>query len=269
MRKISDIKDTGNSLLSLKGYISNCYWLPDDIDKAIQSEQLYETDAAGGFGWILVKEGRNQFFYQAHTDKTDSYECILPDHMELVSEIIYSARLSEKKEAERDILRRCGFRFSDTARMMSCKPSDSQMPSITGGVIRQADLQDKEAILSLFCSSFDRLTDAFPVGDELTEAILHHEMWVYGDSISGKVIGCAMIESSGRRSWIRHVTVNPAMRGKGIAKELLQTIIARGGPEKEYLLWVKQTNKAALSLYEKTGFADTTRQMDIWTKTDS
>ena len=228
---------------------------------------MYEVSATDGFAWIQQNNARNQFFYQTSQGKADSYKCSLPKGMNCVAEIIHLTVPSQRLEAERQILNRLGFQFTDLARMMVKKPEDLNFSTSDNHRIRQANRVDYDIIHMLFTDAFDELTDAIPVEEELCQYLSNGEIWVNEEITSQKILGCALFEPSGKRTWIRHVTVEKSMRGKGVAKELLQMYISQRAQDTEYSLWVKDTNEAAVSLYRKIGFEETKRQMDIWTIT--
>lgn len=267
MRQVADYEEIRGRTGFSKGKISNCYWMPEEFVEAIQNRRLYEEDAAGGSAWILRTEGRDQFFYQTDRENAGTFVCRLPDDSDYVAEIIHRGTPSAQLDAERDILSGCGFRFHDLARMMTCKPPFTPYAQAEGRSVRRAIQQDCDTVFLLMQDSFDRLTDAIPARHELMKCIDRGEIWVIEDLSSGRILGCTLFESAGRRTWIRHVTVDKAMRGKGIAKELIRAYIAQGDPNGEYALWVKDGNKAAVALYDRLGFETTNRQMDIWTRT--
>ena len=266
MRKINNADEIKTQVMSLRGSISNCYYMPEDINKIVRMEQLYEVDATDGTAWIQRKEGRDQFIFQTSKENAETYICRLPEGNDYVAEIIHRDIPSEKYESEKNIICRCGFQFAGQARMMIRKPLPIQTTHVENHSVRSAKEQDRKAIDELFQDAFDLLTDAVPTGHELASIIDNGEIWILEDLISRTILGCAMFETAGRRTWIRHVTVSKEMRGKGIAKELLQAYIQEGDPETEYTLWVKDDNTAAIHLYKRTGFVETNRYMDIWIK---
>jgi ribosomal-protein-alanine N-acetyltransferase len=53
---------------------------------------------------------------------------------------------------------------------------------------------------------------------------------------------------------VMNVSVDPDHRRNGIASALLHEVFARGGQDEQYTLEVRESNRAAIGLYERTGF---------------
>ncbi|MBR6185570.1 MAG: GNAT family N-acetyltransferase [Clostridia bacterium] len=266
MHKINSFDEIESKIISKKGIVSNFYLMPEETKKIILAGELFETDAENGFAWVQKKEGRNQFFYRTDIDSADAYECKLPDDDRYVAEIIHLTAASERYTSEKYILSNCGFHLVEPARMMARKPSSVAFVPAEDHRIRPAVKADERIVSALLHEAFDPLTDAIPTGNELKQTIENGEMWIDEDTKADKILGCAVFELSGKRAWVRHVTVDKKMRGQGIAKELLLTYISRKGPATAYALWVRDGNQAAIQLYRKAGFEETPRQMDIWVK---
>ena len=172
---------------------------------------------------------------------------------------------SDKRDPERKVLVNCGFILQDHAQMMIHKSSCTETKDGTR-VIRPANRDRQEAIRELYGDSFDALTDGIPSDRVLEEYIDSKSVWISEDPTTEELTGCALFEKTGRNIWIRHVAVKKDRRRQGIAKDLLESVIAKN-PEANYSLWVKKNNNAAISLYENMGFSAANRQMEIWTKT--
>ncbi len=70
------------------------------------------------------------------------------------------------------------------------------------------------------------------------------------DRLVGYLI-CARYETV----WhLMNIAVEPALRRRGIGRTLLEQMIARAGPDREYTLEVRTSNAGAITLYERFGF---------------
>jgi ribosomal-protein-alanine N-acetyltransferase len=71
-----------------------------------------------------------------------------------------------------------------------------------------------------------------------------------GDRVAGYLI-CARYD----QVWhLMNIAVDPPSRRRGIATGLLEQMLERAGPNKPYTLEVRQSNAAAISLYERFRF---------------
>ncbi len=70
------------------------------------------------------------------------------------------------------------------------------------------------------------------------------------DRLVGYLI-CARYE----KVWhLMNIAVDPALRRRGIGRSLLEQMIERAGPDREYTLEVRTSNSGAIALYERFGF---------------
>jgi ribosomal-protein-alanine N-acetyltransferase len=57
------------------------------------------------------------------------------------------------------------------------------------------------------------------------------------------------------RAWhLMNIAVDPVTRRRGLARALLQQMLERAGPDEQYTLEVRESNRAAIALYEQFGF---------------
>ena len=81
---------------------------------------------------------------------------------------------------------------------------------------------------------------------------------VQGDQVAGV---CALFKESGERFQLARMAVNPALRGKGFGRALIEHAISQAkldGAKSLYLL-SNTVLAPAISLYERFGFTATTR----------
>ena len=268
--------DIRKLLRSQNGTVSNCYWTLSEAQKSVQMARIYELQAMDGIAWILREPGRSQFYFRVRPERVGSFSCELPEETEYVAEWIYKEEQrsqSPPRDAERTILRRCGFELADRARMLTRSATEMQIEMQDG--IRRGQETEVEEIQRLLCESFDALTDAIPMGTDLTSCLREGKIWIREEKEPQAISGCLMLETEGRRTWIRHLAVDSKKRRKGIAKSLLTFTLSCGflpeAPDNNgghvFSLWVKESNGPALRLYEEMGFKPSNREMEIWTRT--
>jgi ribosomal protein S18 acetylase RimI-like enzyme len=122
--------------------------------------------------------------------------------------------------------------------------------------VRSAVAEDEQAVVALWRScdlvvSYNdpaadfRFAKAGPASDVLVAV---------GDS--GAVAGSVMVGHDGHRGWLYYVAVDPASRGKGVGRCLIEAAedwLRERGVVKAQLL-VRDTNTMVVSFYEHLGF---------------
>jgi ribosomal protein S18 acetylase RimI-like enzyme len=75
---------------------------------------------------------------------------------------------------------------------------------------------------------------------------------------NGKVVATAMGGYEGHRGWVNYLGVDPALRRRGLAREIMQALeqklIARGCPKIN--LQVRKDNTEALKFYARVGYKE-------------
>lgn len=119
--------------------------------------------------------------------------------------------------------------------------------------IREMQLQDVEQVTALEESCFSMPWKKQDFIDILSNDNRIYVVAVEKDEILG---GCMLTDIVGEGD-ISNVAVWEELRGQGIATALLHEILRIGTQQrgiKEYTLEVRQSNVAAIALYEKVGF---------------
>jgi ribosomal-protein-alanine N-acetyltransferase len=70
----------------------------------------------------------------------------------------------------------------------------------------------------------------------------------------GKLAGYLICARYDKVWHLMNIAVDPPARRRGIARALLDEMVARGGPQESYTLEVRTSNAGAISLYEQLGF---------------
>jgi ribosomal protein S18 acetylase RimI-like enzyme len=121
---------------------------------------------------------------------------------------------------------------------------------------RSATSQDEQAVVALWhaCGLVASYND--PVADfRFAKAGAASDVLVALDE-SGKVVGSVMAGHDGHRGWLYYVAADPASRGTGVGRRMVQAAedwLRQRGVVKAQLL-VRQTNSRVVNFYEHLGF---------------
>lgn len=117
-------------------------------------------------------------------------------------------------------------------------------------------------------AALERICFSQPWSNSLLAAELSNEnsRFLVAVDNSGKVLGYAGAKFVCDEGYITNVAVFPQHRGNGIAKALMGRLIQAGRENglKFISLEVRKSNTAAISLYEKLGFAEVGKRKDFY-----
>jgi ribosomal protein S18 acetylase RimI-like enzyme len=83
-----------------------------------------------------------------------------------------------------------------------------------------------------------------------------------GQDEGGHIVGSVMVGHDGHRGWLYYVASDPASRGGGVGRRMVQaaeTWLGERGVAKVQLLMVRPTNVQAVAFYARLGFEETPR----------
>ena len=134
--------------------------------------------------------------------------------------------------------------------------------------IRNAGPEDETAVVALWrvcglvASYNDPVADfRFALNGACSDILL--------GEVSGRIAGSVMVGHDGHRGWLYYVASDPAVRGSGVGKQMVQAaedwLRARGVVKAQLL--VRETNTQVVSFYEHLGFETAPRVvMSKWLK---
>ncbi len=127
--------------------------------------------------------------------------------------------------------------------------------------IRAARAGDEEDVILLWrtCNLITSHND--PAADfRFARAGAASEVLV-GEDETGRIVGSVMVGHDGHRGWLYYVASDPASRGRGLGRQMVEAAEAwlrqRGAIKVQ--LMVRETNTKVVSFYEKLGFEVTPR----------
>ena len=136
---------------------------------------------------------------------------------------------------------------ADVTNLSPAPQADQAHPA----AIRQAGPAMAAAICRLFASCYDPLTGCLPTEEELAADCRNGLVQVL--LRNGRIAAALHLARTKNILEIRHIAVDPAYRGQGLASALLCSMAEKEDFEK-CILWTSPENRAAVALYEKTGF---------------
>lgn len=250
----------------LAGYVTNIIWTADEMQNMLGRGTLRLDEIPAGRLWTYSSENRKQLYFQIDGTKTESLGPEMYPIRGCVSEVICTSSQQARKEAERTILRKLGFELNNRVLYMAAaKPEGSA--GVRPSCLRKATAEDAETVLRLYNASFDPLTDSVPDRRQLEDDIAHGRVLVMargeGDP---RVVGTIQAQKNGRRTFLRHLAIDPAWRGHGYGGAIMTALLEELQPGGKAVLWVKEDNEKAIRLYRHIGYEQLDRRMEIWTK---
>ena len=139
--------------------------------------------------------------------------------------------------------------------------------------VRQAAAADARALAQIERACFAQPWSEQALADTLGQTGSLFLLAEEGDKVVGYA-GCQCVLDEG---YITNVAVLPRARRQGIARQLLQTLLQQGKGRLSFItLEVRQSNRAAIALYQQLGFCqvgvrkgyytDPVEDAQLWTK---
>lgn len=152
------------------------------------------------------------------------------------------------------LLKRAGFRRYSQLQRMARSPESGLPPASTGdAVVTNAEPADREAIVDLLDSSFDRYADQLPTRHEIEAAIAGRQMLAIK---CGEVLAAVLFfETQGLTSTIRYWAVAESFRSRRFGAALMRGYLQAHAAVRRFILWVVATNENAVQKYQHYGYA--------------
>lgn len=236
-----------------KGFkLSNCFFLPDEINRKINKGTFFFENIQNG---LLLLD-----------DLTDFYRCYYylpvegnPEKIQLykdaVIELPFNKSLNEKQLLQIEKISALGFHLGRESGVMSSAPvsivvcDDGQMKELCC----LADEQDAMQVLDLMKRCFNPLYSFLPTLQELCNTIKEEKVFVIRD---GNKIVAALISGFEKKvATIHLVAVDSAYRGKSLGKVIVQAYHDKyKGKAVLFQQWVDLNNVAAVNMYRNFGY---------------
>jgi ribosomal protein S18 acetylase RimI-like enzyme len=122
--------------------------------------------------------------------------------------------------------------------------------------ITRAEATDEDAVVALWraCGLVVSYND--PAADFRFARAKETSDILIGQNDEGRILGAVMVGHDGHRGWLYYVASDPAARGSGIGRRMVEAAEAWLGARgvKKLQLMVRETNTPVVSFYEHLGF---------------
>lgn len=133
------------------------------------------------------------------------------------------------------------------------------------GGCTKALLSDADEVYRILWDGFDARVSHLPSRSATEEMIAAGEVSLIKEG--DKILALAIFRKTGTVSkYLYQIYTLPQYRRKGLGKRLITEELVKDGADNVYSLWVEDWNKAAIELYEQTGFSSSDRHTIILKK---
>lgn len=233
-----------NAIRERKNY-SNCYLTLNEVEKNLKVGILKAYNSNGAFLMINTKEKAAYLYFICSTWEW------LQDVKELKKEtdFLFLSIVKKGTLGEYEILRNDmePVRIYDRLRT-------GTVPVFPEKEIQyRFCTQEDEKQLQMFMDiTFDLAGDHIPLEDELQDFIKGKNI-ICIEQENG-MAGFLIFEDKGKTSYVRMVCINPAIRGQGFGRKLMQVYFMIHRNFQSFTLWCRSDNERALSLYASLGY---------------
>jgi len=233
-------------------YQTNLYMFEAEIIEHIESGMLYYDNA---------QEDNALFFYLDCNEYLKLYVYVVNEIHKLISfqqnkpvvaDIVYVESKGEPEIA--GVLHRSGFEHLVLYKQYSVKFADLNLPEsdLKGYRIAYAQNEQIPDILEILNTTFQDLTNELPNKADLEKRIIKRNILCLF-SPDGKVCGCSQWDRDKETCIIKHTSLIPEVRGKGLGKKFYYEVF-RCANAKNYKCWVAEDNVVKKQMDASLGY---------------
>jgi GNAT superfamily N-acetyltransferase len=265
MQRVNDIKHFSvlvrESKPNGKVVATNCYLLPDEINKYIQQNHIFWEKVSDGI--VFLCEEREFFYlffyFYKQQNEQDDLKFEKPNKPVVINLPYFESSNPESLSGIEKQWIRSGFCDYKIYRHMMLRAEnqlineenilfDSSKYKITF-----AKAEQYVEIENLWKQTLDPFSTALPNGNELLNLLEKKQIICVYDR-EEKVVAVLQPQLNGKVCMIKHLVVDENHRNNGLATALLLTFISNRKDINKYSLWVDEKNDPAKMLYLKVGF---------------
>lgn len=238
-----------------KGRLTNDYIQNDAADLIIH-DKLYIVRGRDNALLLVQKDG----FYRLYYYINNLDELLELPESELMTEILF--RGVHAPEIEVQVLENMGFRKNLVRDQYYAKYASLTLPALISGLKIEIATSKEDVVwaIKLFNASFDKWSGDY-IPEAMADLLIQEQAVLMAKDVGGNRLGALQLETIKGVTWLNHVAVVEAARGKGVGLGLVEAYIERGHADanSRYMLWVQRQNEPAVSLYLKKGFTYTNK----------
>ena len=233
-----------------KGRLTNDY-LQNEAADLIIHDRLIAINGQDNAMLLVQKDGFSRIYYYINNPE----EILVLPEGELVTEILF--RGENAPEVEVQWLEKMDFRKNLVRDQYFAKYASLTPPApISGLKIETAtSIEDALWAIDLFNASFDKWSGDY-IPETMAGLLIQEQAILITKDKDGNRLGALQLETIKGVTWLNHVAVVEAARGKGVGIGLVEAYVERGHVDanSRYMLWVQRKNIPAVTMYQKKGF---------------
>ena len=244
--------------------LSNCFFLPAAVEQKITERTLFFSPIENG---LLLLDDRIGFFRCYYFLASNAHYPELSLSKDAVIEFPFQGEFREKQYLQEEKIKELGFLLGRESGMMCASAESITLPSdikdnTSCGL---ADQEDGPAVLRLINKCFNPMYAFLPDAAELRVAIDDDRVLVWKDQ--NTIAGALLCEFKKGIASINQIAVEPAYRGKGIGKTLLNEYhIKYIKNASSFQHWVDLHNNPAVQMYSNVGYQFNLRKANEYIK---
>lgn len=233
-----------------KGRLTNDY-LQNEAADLIIHDRLFAISGQDNAMLLVQRDGFSRIHYYINNPE----EVLALPEGEFVTEILFRGEYAPEVEVQ--WLEKLDFRKNLVRDQYFAKYASLTPPVLISGlkIETATNIEDALWAINLFNSSFDKWSGDYIPGS-MAELLIQEQAVLMAKDFEGNRLGALQLETLKGVTWLNHVAVVEAARGKGCGLGLVEAYIERGYVDENsrYMLWVQRQNKPAVGLYQKKGF---------------
>jgi len=251
------------SIIKDKQNISNCFLMPDGINRYTQNSRMFWERVQNGIIFICEEKDFYYLYFYLNNQEITLYDKWREKFNKPV--IIDLVHWESKKPqtligVENQLIINGFCQYKKYKRMLldihinKNSSTDQIFQKISFYQIGYAQSSDHSKIQSVWRNTLDIYSTPMPSDNELVELIEKKQI-ICGFEKNNKLVAALQIGLNRNTCYINRIAVDKGHRRHGLAQALLNYCFSFHHEVNKYFLWVEELNSPAIRLYLKNGFS--------------